>query len=56
MKKELYYIILNGKPVGKTYAVSPEKACNNYWWVNCKNRNPYAYTEKKPSDFDAVRS
>ena len=54
--KKRFYIIRNGRKVGETWAVSVEKAVNNYWWKNCKECSPYTYTDFKPSDFDAVEA
>lgn len=48
-----FEIFHRGRKVGETYAVSVSKAVNNYWWNYCKQRNPYAHTEYKPSDFVA---
>ena len=42
-----------GRKVGETTAVSASKAVNNYWWIHCKGRDRFAYTEYKPSDFVA---
>ena len=47
---DIYY---KGRKVGETTAVSASKACTNYWWINCKGRDKFKYTEYKPSDFTA---
>lgn len=54
--KHRYFILHRGRKVGETWAVSEEKAANNYWWKEHKQCNPYTYTEWKPSDFDVVRA
>ena len=53
-KKNFYYILLDDEYVGQTWAVSEEKATNNFWWNNCKGGDPFAYTDYKPSDFEAI--
>ena len=50
----LYDILYRGRRVGQTRATSPKKAKTNYWWKACKNGDKFAYTEYKPSDFEAV--
>ena len=52
--KKHYYILLNGKYVGDSWAVSAAKAINNYWWKNVKLNNEYSTRLLDPSDFDAV--
>lgn len=54
--KKRYYIIHRGHKVGETWAVSPEKAANNYWWKYHKECDPYKYTDYKPSDFDVMEA
>ena len=52
--KRHYFILLNGKEVGESWAVSPEKAINNWWWKNIKGENEMSPRDYDPSDFDAV--
>ena len=52
--KKFYYILHDGEYAGQTWAVSEEKATNNYWWNNCKCGDPFTITDYKPSDFEAV--
>lgn len=52
--KRRYAIIYEGKKVGESWAVSAEKAINNYWWINDKNRSQFTQTDIRPSDYDAV--
>jgi hypothetical protein len=40
--------------IGETMATSAAEAVRNYWWTNCKKGDPFAYTEYKPTDFEAV--
>ena len=53
MKTYLFDIFCNGRKVGQTRAVSADKAKTNYWWRECKGGDRFAYTEYKPSDFEA---
>lgn len=52
--KKHYHILLNGRGVGESWAVSPQKAINNYWWRVVKGEDPYSVRNYEPSDFDAV--
>lgn len=54
--KRHFYILLNGQYVGESWAVSPEKAINNYWWKNVKNESVFSPREHNPRDFDAVEA
>ena len=54
--KRPYWIILNGKPVGKSWAVSPEKARTNFWWKYAKSSNEFSFREYDPEDFDVVEA
>jgi len=54
--KKHYYIMRDGVYVGETWAVSPAKAINNYWWKEVKQRSEYTARLLNPSDFDAVES
>lgn len=54
-KKE-YYIMLNGRVVGKTWAVSAEKARANYWWKNVKYGSEMTPRDYDPEDFDVVEA
>lgn len=51
-----YYIILNGRFVGETWAVSPAKARNNFWWKNVKCGDVYSPRDYNPEDFDVVEA
>ncbi|MBQ1508465.1 MAG: hypothetical protein IIZ47_03510 [Erysipelotrichaceae bacterium] len=53
-KKTLFYILLDGRYKGKTYAVSEAAACRNYWWNHIKNRDQYKVVDYYPEDFEAV--
>jgi hypothetical protein len=53
-KAKGYYIMLNGKHVGKSYAVSPRKAIVNWWWNNIKGGDEWSYREYDPEDFDVI--
>lgn len=48
--------MLHGKPVGKTWAVSPEKARTNFWWKYIKEENEYSFREYNPEDFDVIEA
>ena len=52
--KKHYYILLDGKKVGESWAVSSAKAINNFWWNNVKDGNVYSPRDYDPADFDAV--
>lgn len=54
--KRKYRIYPSDRPItiGETMAVSADEAVRNYWWTACKKGDPFTYTEKKPSDFEAV--
>lgn len=54
--KKHFYIMLRGRYIGESWAVSPEKAINNWWWKNIKGENEYSPREYSPSDFDAVEA
>lgn len=54
--KRKYYIILNGQHVGESWAVSPKKAINNWWWKNVKGEDEFSFRERDPEDFDAVEA
>lgn len=54
--KKPYWIMLHGKPVGKTWAVSPEKARTNFWWKYVKEENEYSFRECDPEDFDVIEA
>lgn len=54
--KKHYYIILNGKQVGETWAVSPEKARANFWWKYVKGEDEMSYREYDPEDFDVIEA
>jgi hypothetical protein len=55
-RKKHYFILLNGRMVGETWAVSPEKARNNYWWKNIKGECEYSPRDYDPSDFDVAEA
>ena len=52
--KRHFYILLDGKYVGQTWAVSAEKARNNFWWKAVKLENEYSPRDYDPEDFDVV--
>ncbi len=52
--KRRFAILLNGEKVGESWAVSAEKAINNYWWKYVKGEDEMAPRYYNPSDFDAV--
>lgn len=52
--KRHYFILLNGRMVGESWAVSPEKARNNWWWRNIKNEDAYSPRDYDPEDFDVA--
>lgn len=54
--KRPYWILLHGKPVGKSWAVSPEKARANFWWKYTKGSNEFSFREYDPKDFDVVEA
>ena len=54
--KRPYWILLHGKPVGKSWAVSPEKARANFWWKYAKGSNEFSFREYDPEDFDVVKA
>lgn len=43
-----------GRKVGESWAVSAEKALNNFWWREIKKFDKFTQTEYKPSDFVAI--
>lgn len=55
-KKKHFYIMHNGNYVGESWAVSPEKAINNFWWRSVKCGNEFSPRDYNPSDFDAVET
>lgn len=54
--KRKYYIILRGRHVGQSWAVSPQKAITNWWWKNVKYGSEYTPANYSPDDFDAVEA
>lgn len=54
--KRHYYIIFNGSYVGETWAVSAEKARNNYWWKKVKQEDANSIRTYNPSDFDVIEA
>ena len=52
--KKLFYILYNGKMVGQSWAVSPEKARVNFWWKFVKGEDERSAREYNPEDFDVV--
>lgn len=50
-----YYILLDGKYVGDSWAVSEAKAINNYWWRHVKEGDEFHARDYEPTDFEAVR-
>lgn len=52
--KKHYYIIHHGECVGETYAVSPEKAVTNWWWMNIKAQDEMSSVSIRPNELDAV--
>ena len=52
--KKHYYILLDGEYMGQTWAVSEEKARNNFWWKAVKEGDVYTERYMNPSDFEAV--
>ena len=52
--KRKYNIYRNGRKVGESWAVSEEKAINNYWWRECKKYDQFTYTDYRRCDFEAV--
>ena len=55
-KKIHYYVILDGKCVGETWAVSPKKARANFWWKFVKECDEFSPREYDPEDFDMVEA
>ena len=53
-KKKHFYILLNGKCVGESWAVSDRKAVTNWWWKNVKYESALSPRDYSPSDFEAV--
>lgn len=54
--KKKYYIMLGGRHVGESWAVSPQKAVSNWWWKNIKGENEFSPRDYDPEDFDAVEA
>lgn len=54
--KKRYFILRSGCMVGETWAVSPAKARNNYWWKYVKSCDPFAPRKYEPDDFDVVEA
>lgn len=54
--KKHYYIMLDGKYIGDSWAVSPEKARANFWWNNVKRGNEFSPRDYDPEDFDVVEA
>ena len=54
--KKHYYIILDGRAVGESWAVSPEKARANYWGKNVKYGDEYSPRDYEPDDFDVIEA
>ena len=54
--KKHFYIIKNGIKVGESWAVSPAKAINNYWWKKVKGEDEFSARDYSPKDFDAVEA
>ena len=52
--KKHYYILLNGRYVGESWAVSSAKAINNFWWKFAKEENELNPRDYDPEDFDAI--
>lgn len=52
--KHHFAILLDGEFVGESWAVSPAKAINNWWWKNVKYQDEMTPRDYDPSDFDAV--
>ena len=55
-RKRHYYIILNGKHIGESWAVSPKKAIANFWWRWVKENDEFTPRTYNPEDFDAVEA
>lgn len=55
-KKIHYYIILHGKYMGESWAVSPAKARTNFWWKFVKECDEYSPREYDPEDFDVIEA
>ena len=54
--KKHFYIILNGRQVGESWAVSAEKARANYWWKNVKYGDEFSPRDYEPDDFDVIEA
>jgi hypothetical protein len=54
--KKKYYIMLDGRYVGESWAVSPRKAISNWWWKNVKEEDEFSPRDYDPEDFDAVEA
>lgn len=54
--KKHYYIIKNGRKVGDSWAVSPQKAVTNWWWKYVKCKNEYSPREYGPDKLDAIEA
>lgn len=54
--KKHYIILLGQQVVGETWAVSPDKACANYWWKEDKLCNPFTTTDMRPEDYDCYEA
>jgi len=52
--KKHYVILHHGQPVGESWAVSPIKAINNYWWKEIKQEDEYSERYYDPAEFDAA--
>ena len=53
-KKKHYAVLLNGRLVEETWAVSAKRAISNVWWKRYKGQDQYSYTSYSVDDFDAV--
>lgn len=54
--KKKYYIIRDGRMVGESFAVSPEKAVTNWWWKNVKHGDEFSERTYGPNSLDAVEA
>lgn len=52
--KRHFAIYHNGYMVGETWAVSPQKAINNFWWRAVKYGNRYHYGRIELEELEAI--
>lgn len=54
--KKHYYIMLDGRYMGDSWAISPEKARTNYWWKYVKECDKFSPRDYDPEDFDVIEA